>query len=903
MTQPILKTTGFLFTETSITLDLLKADFGDGYKAGALVGAAEGLRTWTIKIDVLPDDLEYAPPVSGTDETRANYLWEFYLSSKQAGDDPFWIEDMKTGKWHLAEFVDDSLTYPILCAKVYATGLQLRQRRMRGQVVPAPAFGLIYRDAFNSLEGWTNQGGWAIDSTVPAVVAHATSDPSVSFSGIPNSFDAMGVREGGIMVEGDTWFMWYDSGNGKSGTEGYVWRQFLATSTDRGMTWEHEGQLPIGFNKTDNPADGVWPSRACGWIEKRGAVYYLHSIYATALLTPGNEIPAGDYFTDVWSGPTPRGPWTWIRQDVIKGAAGDFDGGYAYGTSVVFDSGTYYLFYGGLNAGRTATNVGLCTGPTPAGPWTKIAPTTGLIPAAIVGEPENMKVFWHPTLQRWLMLVNQMQGLTSTTYNSCFVSTSLTDWTNAKRYDFQHNYPIDCNPAFNIIGMVTPVMTAEALPIFEADGKFAITFDGDTSDSTQSSHHGRHEKFTTIDPVVNALQYVGLDTTQRLLSRGVAHSDFVAEFEIDSQDFGAGAAMSFDFRLDSATGQTGLRLLVRLDNNGDRRLLLQQRTAGAWATVQAGTGTVYAATGATTTYMNRVRVVAVGSTIKGYLGGELQINYASAAPLSGNEIAFMGFNVSAHVRKLKMYRGEAVTVTNVGPGDRVMLRGAAGVPLKMVTADDPLSVPMAHPSFPIREVEIEGEILSGPAATNVALATNGATVIASAYDQDHQPSCAIDNSRVGTNDNKNYWNSAESSGSRILEIDFASEQNLELINVITCQSDPTNWQTPTLTMTFTQYGATDYTLEYWDGSAWVLVPGGNVTANNKVWRQFVGPIIKTSKIRVNVTGSGDGFARMAEVEAWTASGIWGGSVLDAGLIGQLRERKNDQRGKNNSAQE
>jgi hypothetical protein len=891
MGYAILNTTGFLFTETSIEIALLKADFGDGYGAGALVGSAKGLRGWTMQIDALPDDFEHVGPVGDSEQTRASYLWDFFLASKTAGNDPFWFEDPKDDKYYLVEFIDDRLTYPILCAKLYSSGLQLRQRRVRGLTAPPPAFGLIYRDAFNSLDGWTNQGGWAIDATVPALVAHATSDPSVSFSGIPGSFDAMGVREGGILVEGDTWFLWYDSGNGQPGTAGYTWRQFLATSTDRGMTWNHEGQLPIGFDKTNNPADGEWPSRACGFIEKRGSLYYLRSIYATALLTPGNEIPAGDYFTDVWSGPTPRGPWTWVRQDITRGASGEFDDGYAYGTCVVFNAGTYYLFYGGINASKTQTNVGLCTGPTPAGPWTKIAPTTGLIPAAIVGEPENMKVFWHATLQRWCMLVNQMDtGLTATLYNSCFISTSLTDWTNAKRYDLQHNYPIDCVPAFNIIGMVTPVMTAEGLPIFEADGKLAITFDGDTSDSSQSSHHGRHEKFTTLDPVLNALQYVGLDSTQRLLSRAVPHDDFVAEFEVDSQQFGAGAAVSFDFRLDSATGQTGLRLVVRLDNNGDRRLLLQARTAGVWATVQASNGTIYAASGAVTTYMNRVRVVVVGSSIKAYLGGELQIDYPTAAYLSGNEIAFMGVNVSAHIRKLKMYRGEAVTITNVGPGNRVMLRGAVGVPVKMVTADNPVSVPITHASFPIKEIQVEDKIITGPEAINAALATNGATVIPSSeYDSTHRGIYTNDGSRVGTNSNANYWNTASGTGPHTLEIDFAETKSIEVINVFTCQSDPTNWQPPTLAMTFTQYGATAYTVEYWNGSAWVQVPGANVSGNNKVWRQFVGPIITTKKLRVTITASSDGFGRLAEVEAWTASGIWGGSVFDAGLIGLIKK--------------
>jgi hypothetical protein len=887
MGYAILDTTGFLFTDTSLRVALLKADFGDGFGAGALIGSPNGTRTWAIQIAALPDSLEYARPVQG--DTRANYLWEFFLASKIAGNAPFWLQDLKDGKFYLAEFVEDELSYSVLCAELYSTGLQLRQRRVPGMAPPPEQTGLIYREPFASIDAWTNEGSWAIDSTVPTLLAHATSDPSVSFSGVPDSFDAMGVREGGILVEGDTWFMWYDSGNGKPGTEGYVWRQFLATSTDRGATWLHEGQLPIGFNKTSNPADGVWPSRACGWIEKRATTYYLHSIYATAL-DAGNEIPAGDYFTDVWSGPSPRGPWTWIRQDLTVGAAGSFDEGYCYGTSVVFNAGTYYLFYGGLNAARTQTNVGLASGPTPAGPWTKIAPVTGLFSAAIKGEPENMKVFWHAQLNRWVMIVNQMNaGLSITINNSIFLSPSLTDWSTAQRFDIQHNFPIDCVPAFNAIGMATPIAGADALPLFESDGALAITFDGDTSDAGASSHHGRHEKYTTLEPVLSAIKYTALDTTQRLLSRAVPHGDFVAEFECDAQDFGAGAAISFDFRLDAALGQTGLRLLVRFDNNGDRRLLLQQRTAGVWATITTGTGQIYAATNAPYVYMNRVRVVAVGNSVKAYLGGELQID-ATVTATSGNEIAFMGYNVLAHVRMLKMYKGDSITVSDVGPGETVLLRGAVGSPVKSAIADEPI-VKISHLSYPLRSIEVGGQVLSARVPVNWALAANGATISAtSQYDAAHAATYCNNGARVGQNSNTEYWNSASDTDARTLEVDFAVTHEIELINVFTCQTDPTHWVEPTLALTFTQYGATAYVLEYWTGSAWATWPGGNVAGNANVWRQFSGPVVTTSKIRVRVTASSDNFARLAEVEAWSAGGIWGGAVFDAGQVGQVRDR-------------
>lgn len=46
---------GALVTETSLTVNVLTADCGDGYGFGALIGNPAGLRTFALKLDVLPD--------------------------------------------------------------------------------------------------------------------------------------------------------------------------------------------------------------------------------------------------------------------------------------------------------------------------------------------------------------------------------------------------------------------------------------------------------------------------------------------------------------------------------------------------------------------------------------------------------------------------------------------------------------------------------------------------------------------------------------------------------------------------------------------------------------------------------------------------------------------------------
>jgi hypothetical protein len=131
-----LNTEGFLFTQIEIVWSVLKADFGAGLGAAALVGAPGGTRTWTISITALPDSEDVET------KTRAAYLWQFYRASKAADDAPFWIEvdDPATGtrRLYLARFTDHKLSYEVLCAKVYGNGLNLAEARVLGTVSPVP---------------------------------------------------------------------------------------------------------------------------------------------------------------------------------------------------------------------------------------------------------------------------------------------------------------------------------------------------------------------------------------------------------------------------------------------------------------------------------------------------------------------------------------------------------------------------------------------------------------------------------------------------------------------------------------------------------------------------------------------------------------------------------------------
>jgi hypothetical protein len=103
-----------------------------------------------------------------------------------------------------------------------------------------------------------------------------------------------------------------------------------------------------------------------------------------------------------------------------------------------------------------------------------------------------------------------------------------------------------------------------------------------------------------------------------------------------------------------------------------------------------------------------------------------------------------------------------------------------------------------------------------------------------------------------------------------LEVRFNGSQTISEINVFTLQDNYASPVEPTPTTTFNLSGIADFTVEYWTGTAWQAVPGGVVTGNNLVWRQFMFPAVTTSKIRVLVQQAPDRYTRITEVEAFTA---------------------------------
>src|SRR4029453_14584458 len=156
--------------------------------------------------------------------------------------------------------------------------------------------------------------------------------------------------------------------------------------------------------------------------------------------------------------------------------------------------------------------------------------------------------------------------------------------------------------------------------------------------------------------------------------------------------------------------------------------------------------------------------------------------------------------------------------------------------------------------------------------TNFALASNGGTAISSSqYSAGFPVGSVINGDRKGLNvGSGGGWNDCTAGVyPDFLQIDFNGTKAIDEINVFTIQDNFSSPSEPTLADIFGQYGVTAFDIQYWNGSAWVTVPGGSVTGNNKVWTQVTFSAITTDKIRVQVNNSLANYSRLVEVEAWS----------------------------------
>ena len=156
------------------------------------------------------------------------------------------------------------------------------------------------------------------------------------------------------------------------------------------------------------------------------------------------------------------------------------------------------------------------------------------------------------------------------------------------------------------------------------------------------------------------------------------------------------------------------------------------------------------------------------------------------------------------------------------------------------------------------------------ARTNYALAANGGVATGSTEL----------NAAANANDGSRAWAVGgawkDSTGGAFpdtLTVNFNGTKSIDEISVFAVRDDYTNTTPPDETTTTTQYSLISFVVQYWNGSAWVTVPGGTITNNNKAWVKILFSPISTNAVRVVVNNASvDGFSRIAELEAWGGGG-------------------------------
>jgi Big-like domain-containing protein/subtilase family protein/F5/8 type C domain-containing protein len=155
-----------------------------------------------------------------------------------------------------------------------------------------------------------------------------------------------------------------------------------------------------------------------------------------------------------------------------------------------------------------------------------------------------------------------------------------------------------------------------------------------------------------------------------------------------------------------------------------------------------------------------------------------------------------------------------------------------------------------------------------PGSTNVALASVGAVPSASSAYAGYPVSALNDNQRSGAGwGNGGGWSDATAGAfPDWAQINFNGTKSIDRVVVYSLQDQYSNPVEPTDTMTFSLYGLVDFTVQGWNGSAWVTL--ASVTGNNLVKRTLTFAAFTTDRIRVHVTKTSTTWSLITEVEAW-----------------------------------
>jgi hypothetical protein len=168
-----------------------------------------------------------------------------------------------------------------------------------------------------------------------------------------------------------------------------------------------------------------------------------------------------------------------------------------------------------------------------------------------------------------------------------------------------------------------------------------------------------------------------------------------------------------------------------------------------------------------------------------------------------------------------------------------------------------------------RLVEVEAWAPGGAGETDYALASNGGTASASSSGgASFPPASLVDGDRAGVNWGAGGgWKDATfNAWPDWVQVQLAAPKSIDRVVVYSLQDNPFRPVEPDEALTFSAFGAVDFTVEGWNGSAWVTL--GTAAGNDRVKRAVTFAPYTTDRIRVSITRAASGYSRLVEVEAW-----------------------------------
>jgi len=103
----------------------LRAEFGGGYSAAAVVGAASGLHRFSISASVQPD----TSIAMVSSQTYFDYLYDFFIARTTGAEERFMVQ-WRSKYWHVV-FAEPEMSFEAFKSSIYSLGgLELMQCRV-----------------------------------------------------------------------------------------------------------------------------------------------------------------------------------------------------------------------------------------------------------------------------------------------------------------------------------------------------------------------------------------------------------------------------------------------------------------------------------------------------------------------------------------------------------------------------------------------------------------------------------------------------------------------------------------------------------------------------------------------------------------------------------------------------